>query len=792
MPSAPSQEERLAQALGDFLDRQARQETPAVEGFCSEHPDIADDLRPQLETLAEIDRVIGVSEPPPRMDAPPVHPARLSGYQILGEIGSGGMGRVFLAMDERLDRKVAIKTLRARFAGNPVLRARFMHEARAMAQVAHPNIARIYALGPDGEPPHFVMEYVEGVALSIAAQPLTLRQKAELMRKVALAVGFLNERQVIHRDLKPGNILVGPDLEPKLLDFGLALHLSGNEERLTLHGEIMGTPDYFSPEQARADAPLDARSDVFSLGVVCYELLTGALPFRAATLRDQVQSICEQDPTLPRRINADIPGDLQNVCMKALEKAPAARYNSAYEMAADLERFLAGDAVLAAPAVYARLMTGKIAQHLRELDGWKRDQILSDSEYDAFRKCYDRLAEPDDAWIMDVRRLSLPQVSLYLGAWILVVGAALIVLFRCPGLSGTPAVLVAAAATLPTAWIGIGAWKRDQRRVAVAFLLAFCLLLPITLLISMGEYGVFRGFTGGRRNLEFFSEFESFKMTTNAQLWWSLLLSLPAYYWLRRFTRASVFSLVFAVMAALWCLACLLRLGMLDWIDKDPGRPYFYLLPCAALFFAIGLVLERLRLASDSRYFYPIAVVFTLATLTGVATYHEPYANWLRSVAPWTRGQIEYLFIVNAGIYLALQFACERVPSPQMRMVAKSFRFVIPGHVMTSLLLLGLAASERWTGAPANVGMRLEARLFEALLPVVACVFVLGSIPKQMKNFFASGMLFLAIGLVRLQQDLFKDRAWWPIGLLVTGLLLMAAAARYAPLKMALRRMVRL
>ena len=304
------------------------------------------------------------------------------------------MGRVFLAMDERLDRKVAIKTLNARFADNPVLRARFMHEARAMAQVAHPNIARIYALGPDGEPPHFVMEYVEGVALTIAAQPLTLRQKAELMRKVALAVGFLNERQVIHRDLKPGNILVGPDLEPKLLDFGLALHLSGNEERLTLHGEIMGTPDYFSPEQARADAPLDARSDVFSLGVVCYELLTGALPFRAATLRDQVQSICEQDPTLPRRINADIPGDLQNVCMKALEKAPAARYNSAYEMAADLERFLAGDAVLAAPAVYARLMTGKIAQHLRELDGWKRDQILSDSEYDAFRKCYDRLAEP--------------------------------------------------------------------------------------------------------------------------------------------------------------------------------------------------------------------------------------------------------------------------------------------------------------------------------------------------------------------------------------------------------------
>ncbi|MGD0364180.1 MAG: serine/threonine-protein kinase, partial [Bryobacteraceae bacterium] len=488
MPSAPGKEELVAQALADFLDRQARDESPAIEGFCLEHPEIADDLRPQLETLAEIGRAVGVS--PPR---PSGHPTELSGYKVLGEIGSGGMGRVFLAMDERLGRKVAIKTLNARYANNPVLRARFMHEARAMAQVTHPNIARIYSLGPDGEPPHFVMEYVEGVALTAAAEPLTLRQKAELMRKVARAVGFLNERQVIHRDLKPANILVGPDLEPKLLDFGLALHLSGREQRLTLHGEIMGTPDYFSPEQARADAPLDARSDVFSLGVICYELLTGVLPFHAGALDERIQSICERDPVLPRRIDAGIPGDLQNVCMKALEKSPAARYNSAYEMAADLERFLAGDAVLAAPAAYARLMTGKVAQHLSELAGWKQDQILSDSEYDRFRQCYDRLVEREDAWIMEVRRLSLPQVILYLGAWILVVGAALIVLFRYAGLSGTPAVLVAAAAAAPTAWIGIRAWKLDQRRVAVAFLLAFCLLLPITLLVAMGEYGLFRG-----------------------------------------------------------------------------------------------------------------------------------------------------------------------------------------------------------------------------------------------------------------------------------------------------------
>ncbi|MFN7998589.1 MAG: serine/threonine-protein kinase [Bryobacteraceae bacterium] len=785
MSPAPENEELLAQALADFLDRQAREETPTIDRFCQAYPAIATELRPQLETLAAIDQALD-----PAGEADPL-PQTLSGYKILSEIGSGGMGRVFLAMDERLGRKVAIKTLAARFAGNPAVSARFKQEARAMAQISHPNIARIYALGPDGEPPHFVMEYVEGARLTTAAQPLTLHQRVELMRKIANAVGILNERQMVHRDLKPANILVGPDLEPKVLDFGLTLNLAARQSRLTLAGEVMGTPEYFSPEQARADTPLDARSDVFSLGIILYELITGVLPFRSDTLTGQIRSICEEDPLLPRRIGAEVPGDLQNICMKALEKSPPDRYGSALEMAADLERFLAGEAVLAAPASYARMITGRIEQHIRDLEGWKQDHIVSDSEYDRLRTGYDRLVEREDAWIMEVRRLSLPQVSLYLGAWILVVGAALIVLFRYRHLSGTPTVIVTAAAAVPTAWIGLRCWRLGQRRVAIAYLLAFCLLLPITLLVAMGEYGLFNGFTQGRQNLELFSKLDGFKLTTNAQFWWALLLSLPAYVWLRRFTGASVFSLVLSVMAGLWCGACLLRIGMIGWLDSDPGRPYFYLLPCAAVFFAAAAGLERLRLPNDSRYFYPIAVAFTWAALTGVATFHDPYAEWLKRAAPWTRGQIEYLFLINAAIYFGLQIVCERFSSAQLRTVAKSFRFVIPGHVMTSLLLLGMAASQRWEESHGNADFRPEARLFEVLLPIVACVFVLGSIPKQMKNFFASGMFFLAIGLVRVQQDLFQSRAWWPISLLLTGLLLMAAAARYSPLKMALQRLFR-
>ncbi len=795
MSERPSdvRERRLAEALAQFLDKQAREEPVDIDGYCEMHPDLEPDLRAQLETLVEVDRLTWAQPPAlstPRADAEKL-PERLSGHRILSEIGSGGMGRVLLAADERLNRKVAIKTLGPRYRKNPRVRERFMQEARAMAKLSHPHIVHIYNLGEPDEPPHFVMEYLEGAPLTEAARPLSLRQKTELMQKVVLAVEFLHQHQILHRDLKPGNILVGPDLEPKLLDFGLALQVDDLGSRLTRAGEVMGTPDYFSPEQTRGEGALDTRSDVFSLGTVLYEVLTGALPFRGGTFAAHTQSIREKDPLLPRRVNPAIPRDLQNICLKALEKNPADRYPSAREMAEDLERYLAGEEVLALPTSYARQISGKMEQHLRELDGWKQDEILSDAEYDALRKAYGRLSEPEDAWIMQLRRLSLSQVSLYLGAWVLVVGAALVFLFRFLGLSGALAVLVVAAAAVPTAYFGLRSWKAGSLRFGVAYLLAFCLLLPIALLVAMGEYRIFSSFTRGREDLELFSKFDSFKRTTNAQLWWSLLSSLPVYLWLRRFTRSSVFSLVFAVMAALFSLATLLRMGALEWLDNDAGRLYLNMIPIALVFFAVGMTLERLGRSADSRYFYPIAVVFTFVALSGVALFHDPYAKWLGRVAPWTRGQIEYLFILNAGIYLGLQILCDRFRAPQLRVVAKSFRFVIPGHVMTSLLLLGIAASNRWEESPLNLAMRHEARALEILLPVVACLFVFGSIPKQMKNFFATGLLFLAIGFVRLQQDLFRGRAAWPILLLVTGVALMFAATKYPSLRLVFTRRLR-
>jgi len=160
-------------------------------------------------------------------------------------------------------------------------------------------------------------------------------------------------------------------------------------------------------------------------------------------------------------------------------------------------------------------------------------------------------------------------------------------------------------------------------------------------------------------------------------------------------------------------------------------------------------------------------------------------------VAPFTRSNIDYLFIINAEFYYVLQLLCARLRSAQMRAVGKAFRFVIPGHVLIPLFLLGLEVTRLWNESPASVSLRHEARVFEVLLPAAACLFVLLSVPKQMKNYLASGMLFLAIGIIRLQQNWLKDHVAWPVTLVAAGLLLMLLAAKYSAVRAAIARLLR-
>ncbi len=332
------------------------------------------EIRPRLSRIVELHRVMDadpqdVSVLDVTLDTPPVFeltrpigpvaqvplPTISSDYEIDAEIGSGGMGVVYKARHLRLGRTVALKMIRSPVASGEQL-ARLQQEAETVARLEHPQIVSIYEIGTWQGCPFLSLEYVDGGSLSekLGGKPLPADEAVMLAEKIARGVQFAHENGVIHRDLKPANILLSSTGEPKITDFGLAKQLqtvAGEQAfELTQTGAVLGTPCYMAPEQAgghrRAIGPA---ADVYAVGAVLYEMLTGRPPFRGESTLETLDQIRQHDPIAPRRLRPALPRDVETICLKCLEKDPSQRYASAAALASDLARFRAGEPIAARP-----------------------------------------------------------------------------------------------------------------------------------------------------------------------------------------------------------------------------------------------------------------------------------------------------------------------------------------------------------------------------------------------------------------------------------------------------------
>jgi serine/threonine protein kinase/formylglycine-generating enzyme required for sulfatase activity len=268
-------------------------------------------------------------------------PERIGRYEILKPLGEGGFGCVYLARDSVLDREVALKVIGTKLLHDPLQINNLVREARTVAQLeGHPGLVAVRDVQFEGDYPYIVQEYVKGLPLDDwgAQQMPTLRRSIELFARMVDAIGYAHQRDFVHRDLKPSNILIDADDQPHIVDFGLALNLSAASLK---RGEVAGTPSYMAPEQVRGESHrIDGRTDIWSLGIILYKMLTGRLPFQGKKFSELQEKITKVDPRPPRQLVPNLPGELERICLRCLEKLSSNRYGSTIELQEDLSSWL--------------------------------------------------------------------------------------------------------------------------------------------------------------------------------------------------------------------------------------------------------------------------------------------------------------------------------------------------------------------------------------------------------------------------------------------------------------------
>jgi tetratricopeptide (TPR) repeat protein len=347
---------------GEFMLRESMGESPRLEEFTWRFPKLADRLRRQIafhRALSTDGAAVGEAEARAeptsggdRDEAPNVAGApKIPGFQILGELGRGGAGVVYKARQLDLNRLVALKVIQAGAHALPGAATRFRDEAVAVARFQHPNIIQVYEVGEHEGLGYLALEYAAGGSLetAIAGSPQAPIASASLLESLARAIHYAHECGIVHRDLKPANVVMTESRQPKITDFGLAKLLE-DERGATFSGTILGTPSYMAPEQLRGGSrEVTPAADVYALGAILYELLTGRPPFKGATPLSTLDQVANQEPLVPSKLQRTTPPELETICLKCLEKEPSKRYATALELADDLRRFLDGRPILARP-----------------------------------------------------------------------------------------------------------------------------------------------------------------------------------------------------------------------------------------------------------------------------------------------------------------------------------------------------------------------------------------------------------------------------------------------------------
>jgi serine/threonine protein kinase len=689
-----------AAAHAESFLRHAAQREEQVDAYVNAIPDaIRQEARERIQAGLRVRQLRPRPErPTPEPEEPP---PRLPGFRIERKLGAGGLGVVYAAHDEKLNRRVALKVLHRR--ADDGVRRRLLDEARHAAALADPAVVTIFSVLDDADPPAIVMEWVEGFSLDRFAEQLNFEQRARLLREVARGLAAAHSRGLVHRDLKPDNIIVGPDMRPRILDFGLALWL---EEAADHGGGFEGTPLYASPEQV-SGKPLTTASDVFSFGSLMFKVLTGRPPFAGDSAAQVFASIATTAPPFLRDVAVGVPEDLQAVCLACLAWEPADRPTAA-DIALELGRFLVGEPVRLKPKLYDDLLRRSISEYSSQARAWQSQSIISREERDALEVVHRRLLADEDHWIIDARRITPLQAILSGATWLAVVATVLLVWMLRDELGSPWRWLLPAYFTVTLLLAGHVSRREREPLAAATFLAGAALSLAPCTLALLAELELFAAPPPDVRQL-FPGTF------TNQQV---LAASLTA-------LAVSVFGLWRLEMTGFaWTTAALATVSYVslllcfNWLDQKLETQALWCLPLAVME-PVALGLERKGRVRWTAPFHLVALVVLVAGLDVIAL-NGPTLQMLGVTAErWDyfdhERQVALSVVLNGLLFLGLMLATERSTSLDLRRASKLLEVLAMLHILSPLFVNAINHRDNLY-VRADVWLYLAAALWLAVL----------------------------------------------------------------------------
>jgi serine/threonine protein kinase len=780
--------------LLEFHYRRCRGETPSEADYLARFPD-----HPQVvaEAWQKARQAGGPSSDGQPQETPPTSPftggeevpcapgEMIGRYKVLRWLGGGGQGDVYLAWDDQLCREVAIKIPRRDRFKTAAEQDRFLEEARTAARLKHPSIVPVHDFGrhTDGIP-FVVMDYVEGRPLTkvLRSGRLSYRRLAGLMIQVADAVQYAHDLGVVHRDLKPANILIDAEGRPLITDFGLAERwepAGGTAQFGT--PELAGTLGFIPPELFVGTGRVGPATDIYALGVTMYEALTGRNPFEGRTPMEVMPKVLLGEPRLPKDLRQDVPEPLQRICLKAMERAPEERYESAQMVIEDLRRFVEGRPVLARPKRYNVELSGKLDNHYNDIRAWREQGLITVAEMDRLMRPYwfmrEKLEEEPGPRAFP-RLLPWEALLIRLGGWFVLLGTLLWVIRYWEELGPGWGRLVSVG--LPTLGLNLAGWifySTKSRWNTRIFLAIGALLVPLLVAVALCESHWPNWYQDQKSEVfEEVGRARAYLAPGNLQLTLAAAAFLAYSGLLLRVCRRRVSVLWVGI--GIYCLftGVMLLCGLKRWFFYDYDHRAWALLyyvvlcilfcPAALWWSARGNKREPAWLF----IFFPVPFVLLM---TALGCYGS--VEWLGDEARWQLQKNETAnlwWMANGAVYWLAAILCLRAPAGFIRFWGSFFLFLVPVSLLLPANLLfyeGRHVIEGFGERPLTI--------YELLCFLFAVGLVVIGSKLSQATLAVPGLIGLGVVVFRVARDHFGKSLTFPLAVALGGTAAILAGA---------------